>query len=327
MSGGLDSTLATKLIIDQGIDVIGLYLDSPFGCKEDVNAIALHLGIPLKIIQKGMEYVELVRNPKYGYGKNLNPCIDCRIYMFKIARQVMKEEGADFIITGEVLGQRPMSQRREAMDLIDRDGHVEEMILRPLSAKFFPPSPMELEGWVDREKLLNLSGRSRSEQMKWAKDLRLKGYSAPAGGCLLTDANFSTRLSRFFERKTNPSMTEVRLIRLGRHFGLSGGAHAVIGRNEAENTELWEVSKQEVREGKMIFFQADFSGPDAVLSGSKDPALFNEVGKLIARYSKKGLRSEQTLKVICGDASSQMTITLPQHPEITSTGLLPLVQQ
>ncbi len=311
LSGGLDSMLAAKLIIDQGIEVVGLYLESPFGCEEDLETVATTLGIELKIIRKGMGYVNLVKDPKYGYGKNMNPCIDCRIYMFKIARQVMDKMDADFLITGEVIGQRPMSQRKEAMSLIDRDSAVEEVILRPLSAQFFPPTKMELEGWVDREKLLNISGRSRTEQLRWAKDLKLKGYTAPAGGCLLTDANFTPRLKGFFERSNNPSMVEVRLIRHGRHFDLSDGSHLVIGRNEKENDQMWEVTKHAVNEGNMTYFRPDFSGPDAVLSSGNGEAVYDEVGALIAKYAKKGLDSEEMIEAECGDLVSQIKVVFP----------------
>jgi len=325
MSGGLDSTLATKMILDQGIDVIGLFLESPFGCKDDVELIAKHLGIRLITVQKGMDYVDLVRAPKYGYGKNMNPCIDCRIYMFKIAQQVMEAEAADFIITGEVLGQRPMSQRKEAMAIIDRDSQAEALILRPLSAKFFPPTPMEQSGWVDREQLLDLSGRSRSEQLKWADRLDLKGYSAPAGGCLLTDANFSARLSTFFDRTATPTMAEVRLVRLGRHFDFPGGAHLVISRNEAESEAMWAVAKQEVTEGKMTFFRPNFSGPDAVLIGENPHDYYKEVVELITKFSNKALSSEQEIEVIHGNSSEILKAVFPYVSSQASQEELPVI--
>jgi tRNA U34 2-thiouridine synthase MnmA/TrmU len=319
MSGGLDSTLATKLVLDQGIDVIGLYLDSPFGCNENVVKVAKHLNIPLRIVPKGMDYIDLVRDPKYGYGKNMNPCIDCRIYMFIAARKVMDEEGADFIVTGEVLGQRPMSQRRDAMEIIDRDSEMESLILRPLSAKNMLPTLPELEGWVDREKLLEISGRGRGQQMEWAAALELKEYAAPGGGCLLTDANFSGRLSELFQKKENPTMVEFRLLRYGRHFDLSGGAHVIVGRDQEENGKLREESQQEVDAGRMAFFQPLFSGPVAVLSGGFTPALFEEVGKIILRYGKKGLDPEQTIEVRRGETASQLkvhSLSIPSPDEL-----------
>lgn len=311
LSGGLDSTLAAKLIIDQGIDLIGLFLESPFGCKENVEEVAKHLGIPLRIVDKGMAFVELIRNPKYGYGKNINPCIDCRIYMFHIAERVMEEEGADFIVTGEVLGQRPMSQRREAMDIIDRDSETAGLVLRPLSAKHNPPTKAETEGWVDRKKLLALSGRSRTEQLKWAESLQLKAYTAPGGGCLLTDANFSVRLTDFLEHHANPTMTEVRLLRYGRHLDLSNGSHLVIGRNASENDQLEAISKNDVETGEMTLFRPAFSGPVAVLSGARDAAILDEAAGLIAKYSKKGLSDTQVIEVQHGNEVSEIKIQFP----------------
>lgn len=317
MSGGLDSTLATKLILDQGIEVIGLFLESPFGCKEDVRKVADALGIPLKIVDKGKAFVELVRSPKYGYGKNMNPCVDCRIYMFHLAKKVMDEVGADFIVTGEVLGQRPMSQRREAMEIIDRDSEMGGLILRPLSAQHFPPTRPEIEGWISRERLLNISGRGRAEQLHWARTLDLKGYTSPAGGCLLTDTNFSKRLSDFFKRNADPTMAEVGLLRYGRHFDLADGAHVVIGRDQEENTNLWEASRLEVAAGRMVFFQPRFPAPVAVLSGGTTPSLYDEVGKRIAAYAKRGIPVEQVIEVRCGNEVSERQVHIPARPPAT----------
>ncbi len=322
LSGGLDSTLAAKLIVDQGVEVIGLFLDSPFACKENVEEVALHLGIPLKVVDKGMAYIDLIRDPKYGYGKNMNPCIDCRIYMFHIAERVMKEEGADFIITGEVLGQRPMSQRRDAMDIIDRDSETEGLVLRPLSALHNPPTLAETEGWVDREKLLNLAGRGRSEQLKWAKSLNLKAYSSPGGGCLLTDANFSVRLSEFLEQNKNPTMTEVRLLRYGRHFNLSNGSHLIISRNESENDALETISKSDVIAGERMIFRPTFSGPVAVLSAPGDAAILDEAAQLIAKYSKKGLMDDQVIEVQHGNTTSEIKVHFPLKTEEETLSVL-----
>ncbi len=311
LSGGLDSTLAAKLIIDQDIQVIGLFLESPFGCKENVEAVAKHLGIPLRTVDKGMAYIELIRNPKYGYGKNINPCIDCRIYMFQIAEQVMEKEGADFIITGEVIGQRPMSQRREAMDIIDRDSGTGGRVLRPLSAKHNPPTLPETEGWVNRKKLLALSGRSRTEQLKRADTLGLKFYTPPGGGCLLTDANFSNRLSTFFENNEDFTMLDVQLLRYGRHVDLSDGAHLVIGRNAEENDQLEAVSKEGVTSGEITILRPAFSGPIAVLSRKHDAKTLDEAARWIAKYAKKGLTNDHFIDVQRADTLSRIKVHFP----------------
>ncbi len=298
--------------MDQGIDVLGLYLSSPFGCHEDIVKVAESLGVPLKIVEKGSDYLDLIRNPKYGYGKNMNPCIDCRIYMFQMAHIVMDEIGADFIITGEVVGQRPMSQRKNAFQIIDRDSEMEDLILRPLSAKNLPETKPEREGWVNREKLLAIGGRGRTEQLSMADQLQLKGYSAPAGGCLLTDVNFSERLSSFFKTRPKGSMAEARLLRYGRYFDLDAETFAIVGRNKEENEKLEELSRDEVKNGRMAFFKPDFSGPVAVLSGNLSETLFEEVNQLIVRYSHK-IPDEGKIEFQVGGQRSQMTPHVGAH--------------
>ena len=244
MSGGLDSTLAAKLVKDQGIDVVGLHLLSPFGCREEVAKSASSIGIPLLIKAKGESYLDLVENPRYGYGKNMNPCIDCRIFMFTLADVVMRDEGADFIVTGEVLGQRPMSQQRHAMELIDRKSppSLDRLIVRPLSAHCFETTLPEEMGWIDREKFLSIAGRSRKEQMALATKLDLRDYSTPGGGCLLTESGFSSRLRDFFKHptftNTGERMAQSELLRVGRHFRLSETTKLIVGRNQQENEEL-----------------------------------------------------------------------------------------
>jgi hypothetical protein len=236
----------------------------------------------------------------------MNPCIDCRIYMFIAARKVMDDVGADFIITGEVVGQRPMSQRRDAMNIIDRDSDMDDLILRPLSAKHFLPTRPEREGWVDREKLLDLAGRSRNVQLGLAEKLDLKEYASPAGGCLLTDSHFSERLSSFFAQNADPSMTEVRLLRYGRHVDLGLGAHLILGRNKEENGALHDISRSEVEAGKMAFFQPLFHGPAAVLWGRVDRALYDAVGQQIVGHSHKGADAERRVEVRCGTAVDEI---------------------
>ncbi|MEK7286058.1 MAG: hypothetical protein AAB035_02005 [Nitrospirota bacterium] len=322
MSGGLDSTLATRIILDQGIDVHGLYLSSPFGCHEEVGAVAESLGITLQVVEKGTDYLDLIRNPKYGYGKNMNPCIDCRIYMFQLADQVMEEVGADFIITGEVLGQRPMSQRKNAFQIIDRDSEMEDLILRPLSAKNLPPTLPEREGWINREKLLAIAGRGRTEQLAMADALHLQHYSAPAGGCLLTDENFSEKLAAFFKIRPEGGMVEAKLLRYGRYFNLDEKTFALLGRDKKENEALENLSREEVGKGLMAFFQPDFSGPAAILSGNLTPALFDAVGQLILRYSKP-TESMREMSVSVGDQKTTLSLCLIPENDKLALPVLP----
>jgi tRNA U34 2-thiouridine synthase MnmA/TrmU len=245
LSGGLDSTLAVKLILSQGIEVFGLNFISPFcrcnrrsGCRLESKKVADRFAIPLKVIGVGKEYLDVVRNPAYGYGKNMNPCLDCRILMLRKARDYMEQVGASFIITGEVLGQRPMSQYKKAMKLIEREAGLEGLVLRPLSAKLLEPSLPEKAGIVDRKKLLGIKGRSRRPQIQLATELGISDYPCPAGGCLLTDPGFSRRIRDLFRYSQDPTLNDVELLKIGRHFRLSPYEKVVVGRNEDENKRL-----------------------------------------------------------------------------------------
>ncbi len=198
ISGGLDSGLATRLMLELGVELVALNFRSPFclcnkrgGCSFEAKNLSDRLGIGLKVVSVFDEFVEIVKNPPHGYGSNLNPCIDCRILMFKTAKKFMQEIGASFIVTGEVLGQRPMSQKSPTLRLIEKESGLEGLILRPLSAKLLPETIPEKNGWVNREKLLSISGRGRKEQISLVKEFEMGDYPCPSGGCLLTDPCFS----------------------------------------------------------------------------------------------------------------------------------------
>ena len=225
LSGGLDSLLATRLIMAQGIDVVGLHFITPFfghNKKGQESRFAerwrLLYGIQARIIDVGEEYFEVVRNPRYGYGKNFNPCIDCKIFLFSKAKALMEEEKADFLVTGEVLGQRPMSQRKDTLRVVERDSGTDGVLLRPLSAKNLKPTRPELTGMVDREKLFDFSGRSRKPQMKLAEEIGLRDYPSPAGGCILTDPILANRIRKYFSGRQNSTVNEILLLQVGRHF-------------------------------------------------------------------------------------------------------------
>ncbi len=294
MSGGLDSTVAVKLIVEQGIDVVALNFKSPFclcdgskseGCKSHAVAAAEQFDIEIKTLHKGLDYLDIIKTPKYGYGSAINPCVDCRIFTFKSAKKYMEETGASFIITGEVLGQRPMSQRRDPMFLIERESGLEGLILRPLSAKLLPPTLPEIEGIVDREKLLSIQGRSRKEQIKVADDYKIEDYPCASGGCLLTDKNFGKRMSDAFNHKENLGWSDVKLLTMGRHFRLNETVKAVVGRNEDENRRIAALGKKGV-----ILTPNNFSGPTVYVeeerNGILDDDLTDMAGALILRFSK-----------------------------------------
>ena len=292
LSGGLDSTLAVKLMLEQGIDVLGLNFFTPFctctkrGCQNQAKKVAEKLGIELKIIGLKEEYLDLVKKPNYGYGKNMNPCIDRRIFMFSKAREYMEEIGAAFVFTGEVLGERPMSQRLDAMKLIERESGLEGRLLRPLSAKFLDPTIPEIDGVVDRSRLLAISGRSRKPQISLAKEMGIADYPCPAGGCRLTDPNYAQRLKDAFEHGDD-SLTDITLLRYGRHFRLSSGAKVIVGRNEEENNILSGFAS----ESRILLPEAgeaevkDFAGPVTLLYNHKDEDDIEQAARLCLAYS------------------------------------------
>lgn len=291
-SGGLDSILATKIVLEQGIDVFVLNFSTPFfrwnNCKRGkfiLKEIEEQKEIKFKSIYLGEEYLEILKKPKYGYGKNLNPCIDCKILMFKHAKKFMEEINANFIITGEVLGQRPKSQHLYGLKIIEKETGLEGLILRPLSAKILPPSIPEKMGWVDREKLFSIYGRSRKFQMELAKTFGIKNYPSPAGGCLLTDPEFSKRLKDILKQKEF-NLAEIELLKLGRHFRITPSFKLVIGRNEIENKKLLSLTKQ----GDIYFEPKEMKGPIGIGRGNleQDSICRNWVkeisAKILARY-------------------------------------------
>jgi tRNA U34 2-thiouridine synthase MnmA/TrmU len=276
--------------VEQGIEVVALNFKSPFclcdgshgdGCKTHAKAAADQIGIEVKTIHKGLEYLDVVRSPKFGYGSAMNPCVDCRIFTFNSAKKYMEEVGASFIITGEVLGQRPMSQRKDPMFLIERESGLEGLILRPLSAKLLPPTIPEKEGIVDREKLLSIVGRSRKEQIKVADDFKIEDYPCASGGCLLTDKNFSAKLKDSFEHEDKVGWTDIKMLTLGRHFRINDSAAAVLGRNEEENRRIEVLGSK-----GMLFKPENFSGPTLFLDGDLDDETARIAGGIILRFSK-----------------------------------------
>ena len=264
ISGGLDSTLAAKLMLEQGIEVHGLYLAMSWGCceKEKAVASAQQLGIPMMILSVGDAYLDVIRRPKYGYGTGMNPCIDCRIYMFRIAKRYMEELGAGFVITGEVLGQRPMSQMRRPLSVIEAESGLEGLLLRPLSAQLLESTLPELLGVVDRDRLLRIAGRSRQEQMALAATGGMTEYSTPAGGCLLTDEHFAKKARDLFQREARPTTKDMELLTIGRHFRIGPTTKIILGRNELENLLLEGHADQ-----GYTCMRPKFAGPAALIAG------------------------------------------------------------
>lgn len=299
-SGGLDSTLAIKTITEQGVDVVALNFSTPFcrcerskGCGSLIKEMANQLGVKLVIVHLGQEYLDMIKAPDHGYGKNFNPCIDCRIFKFKRAKEVMEEEGASFIITGEVLGQRPMSQHRQALRTIEKESGLEGLVLRPLSAKLFSPTVAEKQGWVRREDLLGISGRTRKPQIQLASDWGIKNYSCPAGGCLLTDHHFCQRLRDLLKyEEVNINNTE--LLKLGRHFRLNPKFKLIVGRDEKENSKILNLTQ----EGDFCFEPKDLPGPTGIGRGKLDEFIKILSAQIIARYTSREKEVDILFKTI-----------------------------
>ena len=275
--------------MEQGFDVVGLYFTSAFsksyGNEQATHAarVAKVIGIDLHVTDMGQDYIDLVRNPVHGYGKNVNPCIDCKIFMLKKAKTVMQEVNAPFVVTGEVLGQRPMSQRRDTLHVIERDADMRGMIVRPLSATLLPTTKAEQDGLIQREKLLGISGRSRAVQLQLAERYGISGYSTPAGGCLLTDKNFSEKLRDLFHEKKTVTTNDVRLLTVGRHYRIDADNKIVLGRNNKENKMLMTLAPH----GYHLFMPHGFPGPVALLSGTPAQDIKQTIGRLIITYSKQ----------------------------------------
>jgi len=289
LSGGLDSTLAAKVILEEGIELEALNFLTVFCTCTNRGATCLAsqkavetLGIPLKVFNISEEYLEIVKHPKHGYGSNMNPCIDCRIFIMRKAKAYMEKAGASFIVTGEVLGERPMSQRRDAMRLIEKEAELEGFILRPLSAKLLPPSIPEKEGWIDRDRLLNIQGRSRKPQMELAALFGIQDYPCPAGGCLLTDPGFAKRIKDLITHDPNFSLNDVHLLKMGRHFRMSPAVKLVVGRNEEENLKIQTFSQ----EGDVLLQVSHYRGPLSLLRGSVNGKVIEKAGAIAARYTK-----------------------------------------
>lgn len=280
-SGGLDSILAFKVIAEQGIEVLGVTFSTPFFGAEKARATARRIGLPLAVLDITEEHMQMLRSPRYGYGKNMNPCIDCHTLMLKVAGRRMEEEGADFVFTGEVLGQRPMSQGKQSLYVVAKNAGYPDRILRPLSAALLPETEPERSGKVDRSRLCDIQGRGRKRQMEMAVHYGITSYPPPAGGCLLTDPIFSRRLRDLFDRDPGHRLRDIELLKVGRHFRLSETAKAVVGRNIMDNATIERLAEA----GDALIRIDQFPGPTVLLPGGGNEAERLLAAGLCARYS------------------------------------------
>jgi len=300
--------LAVQIVRAQGVEVQALFFETPFFSSHRVKRSAEHLHVPLRVIDITKRHLEIVQNPRHGYGANMNPCIDCHALMFRIAGELLEEEGARFVITGEVLGQRPMSQNKAALDLVARESGLGALLLRPLSAKHLPPGEPETRGWIQRDFLLDFKGRSRKPQMALAKKLDMNDYPSPAGGCLLTEEVFSRRLKHLFSLSPHPEIFEIELLKFGRHFELAPGTKLIVGRNKQENQVLFSLAS-----GKATLLKpASIPGPTAVLTGPATPSSLDLALEITVAYSDSEEKDSVEM-VISGEKDERLEIAPAKH--------------
>ncbi|MBN1762512.1 MAG: hypothetical protein JW878_05480 [Methanomicrobia archaeon] len=308
LSGGLDSILATKLVLDQGIEVIAVTFILPVVAEKGDYAgkTAERFGIPQIRVEVGDDYLEVIRNPKYGYGSGMNPCIDCRIYMLREAKRIAKEIGAKFVVTGDVLGERPMSQYRKALMLEEEESRLEGLIVRPLSAKLLSETIPEREGWIDRSALLAISGKSRKPQIALAHEFGLENaYPSPSGGCLLTHKEFASKVKDLFEHEEHVTTREIEFLRIGRHFRVAS-SKIVVGRNEAENELLLELKNPE----DYAFEVPGYGSPITILEQTNEKETIELAARLTARYSDVA-SGEEVLVEYWNEAAKQRIVAAP----------------
>ncbi len=315
LSGGLDSILATELIRRQGIDVYAFNVKTPFGIfkkdgKSEAEEAAEQLKVPLKVQCVEADYLRMLRRPKHGYGRNLNPCVDCKIFILKKAKKYAKEIGADVLFTGEVLGERPMSQHYPALKIIAEEAGLKGKLLRPLSAKLLPQTAAEKKGLVDRNRLLSIRGRSRKPQFALAKEYGITAYPSPAGGCLLTCEEYAKKLRDLFENKKHLSLADIALLRIGRHFRL-GKNKIIVGRNEAENKFL-SANKLP---SDYCLESTDIVGPTTILQGPKTRQAIETAARLTAFYSD-AKTGEVAVKYGRTTLDKSITLLLPQKADV-----------
>ncbi len=288
LSGGLDSQLAVKMMQKQGFEVSAVAIKTPFcdfdcgrGCGFEIRERADALGINLKTVYLGDEYIKMLKNPKHGFGSGMNPCIDCRSMMFKAAKKHMDEIGADFIISGEVLGQRPMSQHGPALRTIEKESDLEGHIVRPLSGALLPKTIPEQNGLIKRENLGKIRGRTRKPQLQLAKEFGIENPPNAGGGCLLTDPAFAMRVKDLFDHVKTPTTNDIDLLKIGRHFRLDEKTKLIVGRNKEEN----EIIKALAMPDDLMFYAKDHVGPIALLRGDVTESHKKLCAAVTLRYS------------------------------------------
>ena len=304
LSGGLDSSLAALCLKRQGIEVTAIAFVTPFFGSSKAERMARQLDIPLIVEDISKIHLDMVKEPHYGYGKNMNPCIDCHAMMFRLAGKLMVEQGFDFLFSGEVLGQRPMSQNADALRKVANYSGHPDRILRPMSAKILPITPMEEQGLVKRNQLLDIQGRSRRPQEALAKEWGLTDFPSSGGGCLLTEIHFSDRLRDLFSHQPDCSVEDVELLKIGRQFRLSEHAKLTLGRHQKDNESIRQAAQ-----GAYIVLRAlDLSGPLGLVSGQPAAEDLRIAGAIVASYGKGKDQTEVELLAETPNGEQRLTV-------------------
>jgi tRNA U34 2-thiouridine synthase MnmA/TrmU len=311
-SGGLDSILSAQVLQQQGIHVEWITFETPFFSADKARRASIQTGIALHVEDITDDYLTMLRAPAAGYGKNMNPCMDCHALMFTKAGDFMRANGFDFLFSGEVVGQRPMSQTANSLRYVAKHSRFGEYILRPLSARCLPETLMEREGWVDRQRLLDLSGRSRKPQIALAAQWDIREYPTPAGGCLLTDPGFSRRLKDLFDHHTEVTVNALNLLKYGRHMRLNETTKIIVGRTKSDNEQILKHCdpRQDV-----VLKVKDYPGPTVVMPDGGPPEMLFLAGAICAGYSKAPESSATTVQAVKAGNVEHITVlaVLPQE--------------
>jgi tRNA-specific 2-thiouridylase len=319
LSGGLDSTLAIRTMLEQEIEVTALEFRTSFSYAEryrvagssslgssDAERAAAMLEVDLEVIDVSDEYLPLVLHPRYGYGSGMNPCVDCRIFLLRKAKAWMESHGYQFVFTGEVVGQRPKSQMRPSLNTVERESGLQGYLLRPLSAKLLKPTVPEQRGWVDREKLYAISGRGRKMQIALAEQFGITDYPQPSGGCCyLIDQTYSRRLRNFLAHDGSEALTceQVQLLAVGRHFRLPSGCRMIVGRYEQENEYLESCGVEGV-----LLTTMDDPGPTTLVPGGPAPDEIELAARITAGYSDGRDKRAVRVEARCGGGGEVLTV-------------------
>lgn len=322
-SGGLDSTLAILLLLKQNIKVTAITFMTHFGCDlSDRSAcgsnpypMAEKFGFEVKLLHLGQKFVDIVRNPRFGRGKNMNVCTDCRILMLSEAAEFMEMTHADFLVTGEVLGQRPMSQVKDKLNLTLNQTGLKGRVLRPLSARLLAPTEPELSGMVDRQQLEGIAGRGRKRQMELAREFGVESYPSPASGCLLTDPGYSRRLKDLMDHEELTRFSDLNLLRLGRHFRLDDKTKAVVGRHAEDNERLLAT----IDDGHIVLEAEDVGSPITIVTGDANEENIRKAAMLTARYSSARHETEVEVTVTGGGTTRKIAVPPRSADDIDAT--------